>query len=57
MNIAQAQGCSCGRQVISMSGACGLCIREGSDAFWLLMEGRLSPAGFYRRLRRTGGRA
>ncbi len=52
--IEQTEECVCGRQVISITGRCGLCIAEGSDALWDYINGKITFPGFMRRLRKYG---
>ena len=52
IKIIQTEMCGCGRQVISVTGCCGICIREGAQAFWDLADGKITYPGFIRRLRR-----
>jgi hypothetical protein len=52
--IKQTRICSCGREVISVAGTCGTCIKEGSEAFWLFCNDQITFAGFMRRLRKRG---
>lgn len=52
IEIKQTKPCSCGRGIITITGYCELCMKEGSDAFWALVNEEITEAGFYRRLRR-----
>jgi hypothetical protein len=33
---------------------CRQCCRETADAWWLFLSGKISEAGFYRRMRKAG---
>lgn len=33
---------------------CSWCMEESAEAFWLFREGRITEAGYYRRLRKAG---
>jgi hypothetical protein len=52
--IVLTEKCVCKRQVISVTGRCGICIKEGSEAFWLYMDGKITFPSFMRRLRKHG---
>ena len=54
IEIRQTRECVCGREIISITGRCGLCIKEGSDAFWDYINGKITFPGFMRRLRKHG---
>jgi hypothetical protein len=45
--------CSCGRQVICITGFCALCGQEASTAFWAFIEDKISFTEFERFL--SGG--
>jgi len=46
--------CACKRGIVGCSGSCDLCIQEGTQAFWDLVNGKITYPGFMRRLRRGG---
>lgn len=50
VNITQTRTCVCGRDVISITGRCGLCITDASVLFWRYIDGEITLAGFMRKL-------
>jgi hypothetical protein len=52
IEVRQVKPCSCGRGIITMTGFCAACMKESADAFWAFVNGEITEAGFYRRLRR-----
>ena len=53
IEITQTETCACGRDVIGVNGTCAQCVADGAAAFWALVDGKITVAGFMRRLRRN----
>ena len=53
IEVTQTEVCICKRMTIGVSGTCDLCIIEGAQAFWDLVNKKISYPGFIRRLRRN----
>lgn len=51
VNIVQTEVCRCKREVISVSGRCGLCITEGAVAFWRYIDKEISLHDLYEALK------
>ena len=51
VKVTQTEMCACGRQVISVTGTCALCIAEGAALLWDFIESRITLQEFETRLR------